>query len=64
MKSSGIMFLGIAWIVTSPLWFFAIENTAMGIIWLGGGIVELTVGLIRRNSEKKSGKTLSEKGDL
>ncbi len=52
MSSLGNLILAIMWILVSPLWFF-IENTAVGTIWLCGGIVELIIGLIRRNKEKK-----------
>ncbi|MDE7403662.1 MAG: hypothetical protein K2M81_01005 [Lachnospiraceae bacterium] len=52
MSSTGNLILAIIWILVSPLWFFT-ENTVVGIIWLCGGIVELIVGLIRRNKEKK-----------
>ena len=54
MKTNGILFLGIAWMIASLLWFFVIENTAMGFVWLGGGAVEVIITLIRRNKEKKS----------
>lgn len=53
MNSTGNLVLAIIWILASPLWFWA-ENTAMGIIWLCVGIIELIIGLIRRNKEKKS----------
>lgn len=51
MSSTGILILGIIWIFVSSLWFWA-ENTAMGIIWLCVGIIELIIALIRRNKEK------------
>lgn len=50
----GILILSITWILTSLVWFFAIGNTPVGIIWLCGGIVELIIALIRCNKEKKS----------
>lgn len=52
MSSNGSLILSIIWIPTSLIWFFAVENTAVGIIWLCGGIVELIIALIRRNKEK------------
>ena len=52
MSSTGNLILAIMWILVSPLWFYT-ENTVVGITWLCGGIVELIVGLIRRNKEKK-----------
>lgn len=53
MSSKGIFILAITWLVLSVVWFWA-ENTAMGIIWLCAGVVELIIALIRRNKEKKS----------
>ena len=53
MSSKGMIFLGIMWILASPLWFWA-ENTALGMIWLCAGIIELIIALIKRNNNKKS----------
>lgn len=53
MSSKGMIILGIMWILASPLWFWA-ENTALGIIWLCAGIIELIIALIKRNNNKKS----------
>ena len=53
MSSKGMIVLGIMWILASPLWFWA-ENTAVGIIWLCAGIIELIIALIRHNNNKKS----------
>ncbi len=53
MSSTGNLILGIIWILVSSLWFWAENNTAMGIIWLCAGIIELIIALIRRNKEKK-----------
>lgn len=52
MSSTGNLILAIMWILASPLWF-SMENTVVGTIWLSGGIVELIIGLARRNKEKK-----------
>lgn len=52
MSSTGILILGIMWILASPLWFWA-ENNEMGIIWLCVGIIELIIALIRINKAKK-----------
>ena len=54
MSYNGILILSITWLLLSLVWFFAIENTAVGIIWLCAGIVELIIALIKRNKEKKS----------
>ncbi len=53
MSSKGNFILAIIWLVLSPVWFLA-ENTAMAIIWLCAGVVELIIALVRRNKEKKS----------
>lgn len=53
MSSKGMIILGIMWILASPLWFWA-ENTALGIIWLCAGLIELIIALIKRNNNKKS----------
>lgn len=50
MSSTGNLILAIMWILLSPLWFLT-DNTVMGIIWLCAGVVELIIGLIRRNKE-------------
>lgn len=54
MSYKGNLILSIIWILSSPIWFFAVKNTTVGIIWLCGGIIELIIGLIRRNKVKKS----------
>ena len=54
MSYNGLFILSITWILLSLVWFFAVENTAVGIVWLCGGIVELIIALIRRNKEKKN----------
>lgn len=53
MSSKGMIILGIMWILASPLWFWA-ENTALGIIWLCAGLIELIIAVIKRNNNKKS----------
>ena len=52
MNSTGNLILSGMWILASPLWFF-LNHTVVGTLWLCGGIVELIIGLIRRNKEKK-----------
>lgn len=53
MYSKGNFILAITWIIISLIWFWA-ENTALGIIWLCVGVVEIIIAFIRRNKEKKS----------
>lgn len=45
------LILAVIWILTSLLWFLWIENTAVGIVWLLGGIVELVISLVMRYKE-------------
>ncbi len=52
MSSTGVILLGIIWLLLSPVWFWA-ENTAMGVIWLCAGILALILAFIKRNQEKK-----------
>ena len=53
MNSTGILILGTIWLLLSPLWFWA-ENPKMGVIWLCAGVLELSLGLIKRGKEKKT----------
>lgn len=53
INSTGNLILAIIWIPGSLLWFFGVRNTAVGIIWICAGIVELVIALIRRSKEKK-----------
>ncbi len=53
MSSKGIFILAILWIIMSLIWFWA-ENTAVGIIWICAGVIELIIALIKFNKEKKS----------
>ena len=55
MSSKANLFLGLLWIMISPLCFLA-DNTGMGIVWLCAGVAELIIAFIRRNKEKKSKK--------
>ena len=52
MSSTGVIILGIIWLLLSSLWFWA-ENTAMGIIWICAGVLALIIAFIKRNKEKK-----------
>ncbi len=52
MRSKGIIILGVLWIVLSLLCFWA-ENTVLAIVMLCAGIIELAIGLIKRNKEKE-----------
>ena len=53
MRSKGIFILAITWIVISLFWFW-LENIALGIIWLCVGVIELFIALLKHSKEKKS----------
>lgn len=54
MKSIKVnFFLAIMWIVLSPAWIWA-DNDTMGILWLCAGVAALIIALVRYNKEKKS----------
>lgn len=46
------LILAVIWVLTSLLWFLWIENTAVGIVWLLGGIVELVIAIVMLYKEK------------
>ena len=46
MSSKANLFLGLLWIMISPLCFLT-DNTGMGIVWLCAGVVELIIAFIR-----------------
>ena len=50
MSSKANLFLGLLWIMISPLCFLT-DNTGMGIVWLCAGVVELIIAFIRRNKD-------------
>ncbi len=52
MSSTGMIILGMIWILLSSVWFWA-ENTTVGIIWLCAGVIELIIAWIRRNTAEK-----------
>jgi len=51
--SKALFILSATWIIVSLLWFLWIKSTAIGIIWLGLGIVELMIAIIRKRKEQK-----------
>ena len=55
MKTSSKSFfiLSITWIAVSLLWFLWIKNTALGVIWLCLGMVELIISIIAKKKEQK-----------
>jgi len=49
--SKALFALSVTWIIVSLMWFFWVKNTAIGIIWLCLGIVELIVAIIQKKKE-------------
>lgn len=53
LSSKGCFILTVTLILISLIWFWA-ENAALGILWMCCGIVELIIGLVKRNKEKEN----------
>lgn len=53
VRSKGCFIVSISWIFISLLWFLWVKNTAMGILWLLCGIIELVIALVMCFNEKK-----------
>ncbi len=53
ISSKALFILSITWIVVSLIWFIWVKNTAIGVIWLCLGIVELIVAIIKKKKEQK-----------
>ena len=51
--SRGLFILAITWMVVSFIWFFWVKNTAIGVIWLCLGMVELMIAFISKKKEQK-----------
>jgi len=51
--STGLFILAITWLAVSLLWFLWVKNTAIGVIWLGIGVFELIISLIKKKKEEK-----------
>lgn len=54
MKTSSktLFILSITWIIVSLLWFLWVKNTAIGVIWLCMGIIELIIAFISKKKEQ------------
>ena len=53
VRYKGCLILAVIWLLVSLLWFLWIKNTAIGIVWLLCGIMELVIALVIRNKEKE-----------
>ena len=52
LSSTGCFILAITWLLVSLLWFFWVKNTAIGILWLIVGVVELGIAFTMRHKGK------------
>jgi phosphate starvation-inducible membrane PsiE len=52
-RSTGFFVLAGTWILVALTWIFVSHNVVSGIIWLVCALVELVIGLVLRQKEKK-----------
>ena len=52
LSNTGCFILAITWLLVSLLWFFWVKNTAIGIVWLIVGVVELVIAFTMRHKGK------------
>ena len=53
LSSTGCFVLAVTWLLVSLLWFLWVKNTAIGVVWLIVGAVELAIALVMRHKEKR-----------
>ena len=51
ISSKGCFILAAAWLLVSLMWFFWVKNTAIGVVWLIVGGIELILAFIMRHKE-------------
>ena len=52
LSSTGCFVLAVTWLLVSLLWFLWVKNTAIGVVWLIVGGIELILAFIMRQKEK------------
>lgn len=52
LSSTGCFILAGTWLLVSLLWFFWVKNTAVGVVWLIIGVVELVIAFIMHHKGK------------
>ena len=52
LSSTGCFILAVTWLLVSLLWFLWVKNTAIGVVWLIVGGIELILAFIMRQKEK------------
>lgn len=53
LSSTGCFALAVTWLLVSLLWFLWVKNTAIGVVWLIVGAVELAIAFVMRHKEKR-----------
>ena len=53
LSSTGGFILAVTWLLVSLLWFLWVKNTAIGVVWLIVGAVELAIAFVMRHKEKR-----------
>ena len=53
ISSKGCLILAAVWLLVSLMWFFWVKNTAIGVVWLIVGAVELAIAFVMRHKEKR-----------
>ena len=52
-SSTGCFILAVTWVLVSLLWFFWVKSTAIGVVWLIIGVVELVIAFLMRHKDKR-----------
>ena len=52
LSSTGCFVLAVTWLLVSLLWFLWVKSTAIGVVWLIVGGIELILAFIMRQKEK------------
>lgn len=53
LSSTGCLILAVTWLLVSLLWFFWVKNTAIGVVWVIVGAIELGIAFIMRHKKKR-----------
>ena len=53
LSSTGCFVLAVTWLLVSLLWCLWVKNTAIGVVWLIVGAVELAIAFVMRHKEKR-----------
>ena len=53
LSNTGCFILALIWLLVSLLWFLWVKSTAIGVVWLIVGAVELDIAFVMRHKEKR-----------